>query len=227
MRERGWDVWIDDRSLIGGNVDAAIVDGIEMADVVLVCVTCAYCDKVQTCLRNPRRRDACAKEWSYAMARNKLMQPVVMEAEIKRQWPAGVVSAHFGSFLWADGSGDGDDDMEVCSAEVDRMLCRTLQREADLEEMGWRRGGRQLLSPLRGYEDAASPRWSGEGERAARFVDRWRQGILRGKRSRVACDEGREADDAHGSRVVVGTSSTRSLLTRLLRLRKREWALGR
>ena len=70
MSAKGWSVWLDADSLAGGSIDAAIVDGIELADVVVVCVTASYCDKVQRCCATcaaatPARRSG-ATRWRAA-----------------------------------------------------------------------------------------------------------------------------------------------------------------
>ena len=108
MTGYGWDVWIDHERLVGGNIDAAVVDGIEQADFVVVCITSAYCEKVQNALRDPRNRDNCAKEWSYAMVRHKAIHAVIMEPQLRdtSKWPVGSVAGHLGGCIYSDLSGD-------------------------------------------------------------------------------------------------------------------------
>ncbi len=106
MMERcGWSIWIDEDN-IKGNIDASMATGIDNADAIIVCLTENYCKKVNETARDPRKRDNCLKEWTYANARNKLMIPVVMEPILLsiNNWPAGIVSLHFGSTLYIDAS---------------------------------------------------------------------------------------------------------------------------
>lgn len=125
LKDMGWDVWIDADCLLAGNIDAAIMEGIESADVFLVCLTQAYCKKVQESLRNPHARDSCAKEWSCAMLRQKLIQPIIMEPSMRRveNWPHGVITAQLGNNMYVDCSGD----VEKASLRVHSMLRCMLQ----------------------------------------------------------------------------------------------------
>ena len=108
MERCGWSIWIDEDNM-KGNIDAAMASGIDGADAVIVCLTENYCKKVNETARNPRKRDNCLKEWTYANIRNKLMIPVVMEPELLslNNWPPGIVSLHFGSTLYINASTDG------------------------------------------------------------------------------------------------------------------------
>ena len=105
MERCGWSIWIDEENMMG-NIDAAMASGIDGSDAVIVCLTENYCKKVNETARNPRKRDNCLKEWTYANIRNKLMIPVVMEPEmlLLNNWPAGIVSLHFGSTLYVNAS---------------------------------------------------------------------------------------------------------------------------
>jgi len=107
MERCGWSIWIDEENM-KGNIDAAMASGIDGADAVIVCLTENYCKKVNETARNPRKRDNCLKEWTYANIRNKLMIPIVMEPELlsMNNWPAGIVSLHFGSTLYVNASMD-------------------------------------------------------------------------------------------------------------------------
>jgi hypothetical protein len=105
MERSGWSIWIDEDNM-KGNIDAAMASGIDDADAIIVCLTENYCKKVNETARNPRKRDNCLKEWTYANIRNKLMIPVIMEPELLalNNWPPGIVSLHFGSTLYINAS---------------------------------------------------------------------------------------------------------------------------
>ena len=85
-----------------------MASGIDNAEVIIVCLTESYCLKVNETAKDPRRRDNCLKEWTYANARNKLMIPVVMEPCLSsiNDWPPGVVSLYFGSTLYINATND-------------------------------------------------------------------------------------------------------------------------
>ena len=64
---------------MGGNIDAAMADGIDNSEVIIVCLTEMYFKKVNETAKDPRQRDNCLKEWTYSNTRNKLIIPVIME----------------------------------------------------------------------------------------------------------------------------------------------------
>jgi hypothetical protein len=107
MERCGWSIWIDEDNM-KGNIDAAMASGIDGADAVIVCLTQNYCKKVNETARNPRKRDNCLKEWTYANIRNKLLIPVIMEPELLSlsNWPAGIVPLQLGSTLYVNASMD-------------------------------------------------------------------------------------------------------------------------
>ena len=105
LEKCGWTIWIDEDDM-KGNIDAAMADGIDNAEAIIVCLTENYCIKVNETAKDPRRRDNCLKEWTYANVRNKLMIPVIMEPCLSSitNWPPGVVSLYFGSTLYINGA---------------------------------------------------------------------------------------------------------------------------
>jgi hypothetical protein len=107
LRDNGWTTWFDEEDM-GGNIDAAMAEGIENADAILVCLTETYCKKVNETAKNPRNRDNCLKEWTYANMRNKLLIPVIMEPCLlnTNNWPPGIVSLYLGSTLYINASND-------------------------------------------------------------------------------------------------------------------------
>ena len=101
----GWSCWVDEDNIFG-NIDAAMAKGIDDADVILICLTEEYFKKVNETANDPRRRDNCLKEWTYANARNKLIIPVIMEPDLLNlsDWPPGIVTLYFGSTLYINAS---------------------------------------------------------------------------------------------------------------------------
>jgi hypothetical protein len=129
-----WTVWVDYRMITVGSIDAMVVDGIEESDVVVVFLTRSYMRKVQYALRNPRLRDSCCKEWSYAMARQKIIQPVIMEPSLRNplNWPSGVVTAHLCNNVWVDGAFN---DLEKSFRELNARLMRSVSQRFLLPEL--------------------------------------------------------------------------------------------
>lgn len=97
---------MDATDLLGGNIDAAMADGIENADIFVVFLTADYIQKVHTALRSSSTLDNCAKEWRCAVARNKRILPVVLEEELLQtaMWPPGAVTLHLAGTLYVDGT---------------------------------------------------------------------------------------------------------------------------
>lgn len=105
----GWTTWFDENEMVG-NIQAAMANGIDDSEVVLVCVTKAYCKKVSAAAENPRERDNCLSEWTYANNRKKILVPIVMEPCLLNpcDWPPGVVAMHFGATMYVDASSSAD-----------------------------------------------------------------------------------------------------------------------
>lgn len=120
LKKRGWTTWVDEDDM-DGNIDAAMANGIDGADVVIVCLTEEYCKKVNETARDPRKRDNCLKEWTYATIRNKLMLPVIMEPCLYNvnEWPPGVVLLYFGSTLYLDAT---KDDLSEAVIHINKSL---------------------------------------------------------------------------------------------------------
>lgn len=109
IQKYGYSTWFDEEDM-NGNIDAAMADGIEHADAVIVCITETYCNKINNASRDSRKRDNCLKEWTYAHARNKLMIPIIMEHQMldTSKWPPGVVSMYLASTLYINATKDSD-----------------------------------------------------------------------------------------------------------------------
>ena len=113
IQKYGLTTWFDEEDM-NGNIDAAMADGIENSDAVIVCITETYCNKINNASRDSRIRDNCLKEWTYAQARNKLLIPLIMEPNMLNtsQWPPGVVSMYLASTLYISAIHD-DDNMTI------------------------------------------------------------------------------------------------------------------
>lgn len=101
----GWTVWLDEHDMFD-NIDVSMANGIDNSDAVIICLTEKYFIKINDASNNPRIRDNCLKEWTYANARNKIIIPVIMEKYLlnKSNWPGGIISLYFGSTLYIDAS---------------------------------------------------------------------------------------------------------------------------
>ena len=105
IMRRGYVVWFDeDRMLLGSNLDLTMANGIIDAAAVCVCVTRAYCEKIN----RQEQSDACVKELRLAHALNKRILPLIMEPSMLdvTKWPNGVASMYLANMLYVDASGD-------------------------------------------------------------------------------------------------------------------------
>lgn len=122
IRGLGWTTWFDEEDM-NNNIDAAMAQGIDTADVVIICLTENYINKINETSKNPRLRDNCLKEWNYTHARYKFVIPIIMESCLLnvKDWPAGVVSLYLGSNLYINASSDNLDDAVI---NLSKMLIK-------------------------------------------------------------------------------------------------------
>ena len=121
LRALGWSVWFDeDKLLVGDALDVQLAHGIRTSDAVCVCITRAYCEKVNAA----SSRDNVWKEWNYAVAIGKKMIPLVLEEDMRdvRAWPPGVMTMILGNTFYLDASGDDLRDVAVRLSAMLRLL---------------------------------------------------------------------------------------------------------
>lgn len=108
LRNTGLTVWFDEDNLKCGNIYSVMARGINDAEVMVVCITRKYIEKINNGLHNMRSIDNCACEWSCAIAHRKPIIAAIMEADMldTTNWAAGPVSMHIGSNIYVDASGD-------------------------------------------------------------------------------------------------------------------------
>ena len=111
LKIKGYTSWLDEENM-RGNIDAAMADGIDNSQAIIICITKNYCNKINNTSRNMNKRDNCLKEWTYANARNKLLIPIIMEKTMLNinNWPPGIVSMYLGSVFYIDFTNDEIDD---------------------------------------------------------------------------------------------------------------------
>jgi len=107
LKNKNYTCWLDEENMMG-NIDAAMADGIDNSEAIIICITKNYCNKINNTSRNMNKRDNCLKEWTYANARNKLLIPIIMEKDMLNinNWPPGIVSMYLGSVFYIDFTND-------------------------------------------------------------------------------------------------------------------------
>lgn len=147
LKERGLPVWIDEHEMTGDIVEQ-MCNGIENSDIIIVCITQRYLDKVG----GDNADDNCKLEFKYGarLAGVKMMIPLVMEERVSNpaSW-AGPVGMFLGGVLhvkmWEDGDEDG--------AGLEHLIKEIVERVP-----GWQ--GR-VKPGKSGNAVAAAPRHSG------------------------------------------------------------------
>ena len=92
--------------------------GIEESDVVVVCITKTYLEKVN----GEDENDNCQMEFNYAMTQKTPMVAVVMEAEVREQNTWKTVGMRLGNVLYHDWSSEDSAKTENIFKEVlDRL----------------------------------------------------------------------------------------------------------
>lgn len=123
LKQKGYNTWCDTEQLQGGShLDAAMADGIENSDCIVVFLTQAYMDKVKS--GNPS--DNCFKEFTYAtLKRAGYILPIVMEPQLRspKDW-SGSVALQLATQIYVDMS---DDDV---SKNMDRLIVSMEQKLA-------------------------------------------------------------------------------------------------
>lgn len=97
----GWSTWLDENEMYN-NIDYSMMKGINNADAVIICLTNSYFNKINSAVANPRLRDSCLKEFTYASVSDKIMIPIIMEKELlnPKKWPSSIISLYFGYTLF-------------------------------------------------------------------------------------------------------------------------------
>ena len=120
LQKSGYTTWIDNNEMFG-NIDSAIMKGINNCSVVLICLTEKYCTKINNAVNNQSPNDNCYKEWNYSLFKKKSIIPIIMENKMKEIFTTqdGVIQMYLSSTLFIDMSESFDEEFT--------LLCRTLK----------------------------------------------------------------------------------------------------
>lgn len=110
----GYSVWFDDNEMIG-NIDNNIIKGINSCQIILVCLTEKYINKINDAVNFNKPNDNCYKEWNYALFKNKIFIPIIMEEKMKNIFlhQDGVIQMYLSSMMYIDFSENLDDEYDV------------------------------------------------------------------------------------------------------------------
>jgi len=109
----GYSVWFDDYEMIG-NIDKNIMKGINSCKVVLICLTEKYVNKINDAVILNKPNDNCYKEWNYALFKNKIIIPIIMEEKMKKIFlhNDGIIQMYLNALMFIDFSINIEDDYE-------------------------------------------------------------------------------------------------------------------
>ena len=79
LKNLGYSVWIDENE-INGNIDNCIINGINNCNIVLICLSEKYIEKINNSIINETVKDNCYKEWNYTLFKNKKIIPIIMDS---------------------------------------------------------------------------------------------------------------------------------------------------
>ena len=107
LSQRGFSVWIDESDM-KTNIDLSIINGIDNAKIILLCLTKKYCDKINYSVYNNMPQDNCYKEWNYSIFRQKYIIPILMEDQMKNVYvkEKGIIQMYLNNMLYIDASSD-------------------------------------------------------------------------------------------------------------------------
>lgn len=120
LQSKGWSVWIDENDMIG-NIDSSIKKGIDDAEIVIVCLTYKYREKIDIASKDQTLRDNCFKEWNYISCQNKIILPIIMEPFLLdiKEYQKTITSLLIGNTLFIDAS---KDDLREAAEKINQTL---------------------------------------------------------------------------------------------------------
>ena len=102
LLKKNYGVWFDDYDMYG-NIDNAIMKGINNSKIVIICLTKKYCEKVNNAINNNFLNDNCYKEWNYCLFKQKIIIPIIMEPCMKNVYfQDGIIQMYLHNTLFVD-----------------------------------------------------------------------------------------------------------------------------
>ena len=119
LKNFGYNTWFDEYDM-GRDIDNSIMNAIDNCKVFIVCLTEEYCNKINNAVKYNKINDNCYKEWNYAVNRNKIIIPVIMEPDVLNTFKnGGILSMYLSSIIYIN--------MSVDNQEEFKKLCKRLK----------------------------------------------------------------------------------------------------
>ena len=124
LKKNGYSIWFDHYDM-GRDVDNSITQAIDNCKVFIVCLTTAYCLKVSNAVKSNKINDNCFKEWNYAVYRNKIILPVIMEEDMLESYTKnnGIINMYLNSLIYFDITTDNYEMNDF------KLLCKNLRKQ--------------------------------------------------------------------------------------------------
>ena len=133
LKDKGYSIWFDHYDM-GGDVNNSIIKAINNCKIFIVCLTEAYCDKINGAIKNNRLNDNCFKEWNYAIYKDKKIVPVIMEPDTLNNYfnREGIINMYLNSLIYFDITHDDytNNDFDLlCKIMRKHGIYNTLEKE--------------------------------------------------------------------------------------------------
>lgn len=117
----GYSVWFDTYDMVG-NIDSSIMNGINNADVILICLSEKYFTKINNAVNTNKVNDNCYKEWNYSMFKQKKIIPIIMDNISSDLFlnKDGIIQMYLSASMFINFSNNFSDESE--------LLLRTLKK---------------------------------------------------------------------------------------------------
>ena len=110
----GYTVWFDTYDMVG-NIDSCIMNGINNADIILICLSERYFNKINNAVNRFKVNDNCFKEWNYSMFKQKKIIPIIMDNSSYNLFlnKDGIIQMYLSSCMFINFSNNFSDESQI------------------------------------------------------------------------------------------------------------------
>ena len=122
LLKKNYGVWFDNYDMYG-NIDNAIMKGINNSKIVIICLTKKYCEKINNAINNNFLNDNCYKEWSYCLFKQKIIIPIIMEPCMKNVYfQDGIIQMYLHNTLFVDCADDFNENQIIRFININNIF---------------------------------------------------------------------------------------------------------
>lgn len=110
----GYSVWFDSYDMYG-NIDSSIMSGINKCQIVIICLTEKYFQKINNAVITNKTNDNCYKEWNYTMFKQKRIIPIIMDHSSSEVYlnTDGIIQMYLSSCMFINFSENFKDESNI------------------------------------------------------------------------------------------------------------------